>query len=181
MTAARWFQGDLTPYGGQAAGLSCWAGVRRERERLHLRFEVQGKISQVRIPPPAAAAARRDGLWQHTCFEAFVSAPGHADYLELNLSPSGDWACYRFTGYRAGQSDVALHGAPVIAGTQPDADTFTLDAAVALPGTAMPAAAEIGLTAVIEMRDGSKAYWALAHRGAKPDFHLRDSFTLRME
>lgn len=181
MPAARWFQGDLVPYGGQAAGLSLWAGLRREGDCLHLRFELQGRIDTVLVPSPAAAPARRDGLWQHTCFEAFVARRESAEYTEINLSPSGDWACYRFERYRAGQANATLPQAPCITGTQPSADTFTLDAQVDLPAFSAPVGLDVGLSAVIERRDGSKTYWALAHPGDKPDFHLRDGFTLRME
>jgi hypothetical protein len=34
----------------------------------------------------------------------------------------------------------------------------------------------LGATAVVEYRDGTKDYWALAHKGEKPDFHVRESF-----
>lgn len=180
MRAARWLQGDLIPFGGSPSGLSLWGGVRRDGGQLHLRFELQGALGDVRIPAPAAAPARRDGLWQHTCFEAFVAGAGRNEYFEINLAPSGDWACYAFTGYRAGQSELALEQPPSVAGTQPSAGVFALEAALGVPGLAALAAIEIGLTAVIERDSGDKAYWALTHRGVKPDFHLRDSFTLRM-
>jgi len=54
---------------------------------LTLAYELTGEVGRLRIPPPAQPAAV-DGLWQRTCFEAFV---GLADggYLEFNLSPSG--------------------------------------------------------------------------------------------
>ena len=28
-----------------------------------------------------------DGLWRHTCFEAFVGIPGAEPYYEFNFSP----------------------------------------------------------------------------------------------
>ena len=55
----------------------------------------------LRIPPPRAAA-RRDELWKHTCFEAFVAENAGDGYRELNFAPSGEWAMYSFTGYRPG-------------------------------------------------------------------------------
>jgi hypothetical protein len=36
------------------------------------------------------------------------------------------------------------------------------------------------LSAVIEAKDGSKSYWALAHPPSKPDFHNADCFTARL-
>ena len=53
---------------------------------------------------------RRDGLWQHTCFEAFFGVLGSDDYWEFNLAPSGDWNVYRFAGYRAGQTPETAYG-----------------------------------------------------------------------
>ena len=48
-----------------------------------------------------------------------------------------------------------------------------------IPSTALPAAAplQLALTAVIELTDGSKSYWALKHPGERPNFHHRDGFT----
>ena len=37
----------------------------------------------------------------------------------------------------------------------------------------------IGLTAVIEDIRGRITYWAIAHAGDKPDFHLHQSFVAR--
>jgi hypothetical protein len=39
---------------------------------------------------------------------------------------------------------------------------------------------ELGLSAVLEEKDGAKSYWALAHRGDKPDFHDAGCFTARL-
>jgi hypothetical protein len=36
----------------------------------------------------------------------------------------------------------------------------------------------LGISAIIEEKDGSKSYWALAHPQGKPDFHHADSFVL---
>jgi hypothetical protein len=39
---------------------------------------------------------------------------------------------------------------------------------------------ELSLTAVIDQVGQGVSYWALAHTGAEPDFHRRDSFRLRL-
>jgi hypothetical protein len=39
---------------------------------------------------------------------------------------------------------------------------------------------EVSLTAVIEQVGQGVSYWALAHTGAEPDFHRRDSFGLKL-
>src|SRR6202043_334410 len=39
------------------------------------KYVLRAEISCVRIAP-AAPAERTEGLWKHTCFEAFIRAPG---------------------------------------------------------------------------------------------------------
>ena len=75
--------------------------ARPRADGLVLSYIVTGTMSDIRMPP-VAAAARSDELWQHTCFEAFVRAPSGAGYYEFNFAPSTQWAAYRFSGYRSG-------------------------------------------------------------------------------
>lgn len=45
---------------------------------------------------------RQDYLWQHTCFECFISPDSQPQrpYLEVNLAPSGQFNLYYFDNYR---------------------------------------------------------------------------------
>lgn len=145
---------------------------------LVLSYRVTCPPTDLRLPasqPPGPA----DGLWQHTCCEAFVAEAGTA-YREFNFSPSGQWAAYRFTGYRE-RDAVSPPGAEPQLSFTPLADGFelraTLPAALLPPGNAL----QLGLTAVIEAADGNKSYWALAHCAAQPDFHVRQSFALTLK
>lgn len=148
---------------------------------LQLHFAVHADPASLCLPQPVAPAGFADGLWQHTCFEAFVGVPGLPRYHEFNLSPSGQWAAYAFAAYR--QRDEAWQPAasPVIT-NHLEGDVLTLEAQI--PSALLPttvALFDISLTAVIECADGSLSYWALAHTGERPDFHQRASFTLRLE
>jgi hypothetical protein len=139
----------------------------------HLAFTLAGDMARLRVPAPAHAPAATDGLWQHTCFEAFVADPHSPRYHEFNLSPSGDWAAYIFAAERLRQPDAAPLPSPHIACTR-DARTLRLDAR--LPAAALPVVAGgwlLGLSAVIESTDGALSYWALSHPAARPDFHQR--------
>ena len=146
---------------------------------LKLRYVVTGDSSRLRIPE-ISLPRRTDGLWQHTCFEAFIRAGGDAAYYEFNFSPSGEWAAYWFRGYRDGRpiEDVGLSPEIVV---RRQADKIELDAVVRLdrlsalrPGSLL----RIGLSAVIEDNDGKLSHWALKHPADKPDFHHSDSFAL---
>ena len=130
------------------------------------------------LPAPAAAPTRRDGLWQHTCLEAFVADAAADAYWELNMAPSGDWALYRFSGYRAGQEWPPEEALPVTITRR--ADGLELQLRWPLP-TELASAAELrlGITAVVEQRNGALSYWALHHPGPEADFHQRDGFSLR--
>jgi hypothetical protein len=144
---------------------------------LALRYRVTCSPVAIRIPAPLPPGPA-DGLWQHTCCEAFVMEEGDG-YREFNFSPSGQWAAYRFTGYRERDTTFTPGAEPRLS-LAPLADGFELRAA--LPTALLPPsnALQIGLTAVIEAADGSKSYWALAHCASQPDFHLRQSFALTL-
>jgi hypothetical protein len=148
---------------------------------LALRYVVTGAIGDLRLPP-AAAPARGNELWRHTCFEAFLRAPPSGVYYELNFAPSLQWAAYRFTGYRAGMEAAGEVGAPkLIAQTTPQryelAATIALDQLSDLPADTTW---DIALTAVIETADRSKSYWSLAHAPGQPDFHHSVCFAARL-
>lgn len=144
---------------------------------LQLRYRLRGSPGAIRLPPAAPPVAT-DGLWQHTCAELFVAVDGEK-YREFNFSPSGAWAVYDFAGYRE-RTPGAPSGVPQIELTQ---DAVASELAVLLPASLLPGggALQVGLTVVLEAADGSKSYWALAHAGAQPDFHLRQSFTLTLK
>jgi len=129
---------------------------------------------------------RKDLLWEHTCFEAFVGEPGETAYREFNFSPAGQWAAYAFSNYRQRDESFELPDAPQIT-TQLFAGRLEVEATLApdaLPPDALPPGAkalQIALSAVVEAADtvdGSHSYWALHHPAPRPDFHHRAGFAL---
>ncbi len=161
---------------------------------LLLHYRLHG-ASRLALPLPATPGPA-DGLWQHTCCEAFVAAVDGSTYREFNFSPSGQWAVYDFAAYRQRRPDGQASAAPAIT-CQQVGETLHLTATV--PAALLPAGtARLGVTVVAEARPatnslaetsdttiaidaktgGSTSYWALAHAGERPDFHLAASFTL---
>ena len=136
---------------------------------LWVRFVVEGDVNAVQWPAPKSPR-RGDRLWEHTCFEVFITTTD--GYREFNLSPSGQWASYRFSGYRADMAD----GQESVTGLALDlaSNMLAMEAHLELP----PNVGTLGLSTVIEAHDGSKSYWALTHPGNTPDFHHPASFTL---
>lgn len=153
--------------------------VTRPRARgLALTYRVAGDIDDVRWPAivDEKMGSRADELWRSTCLEAFVSAG--AGYYEFNLSPSGEWAVYRFNGYRSGMTSAAGAELYTLEAGRNDGG-FELSAELDLDGLShlLPGQPwRLGLSAVIEESDGRKSYWALSHAPGRPDFHHPDSF-----
>jgi len=152
----------------------------RPQGDLHLSYVLTGDLAQIRIPAPQPPAAV-DGLWEHTCFEAFVAVEGKAGYHEFNFSPSGQWTAYAFSDYRV-RSPWMISQAPTISFTQSNG-LLLLEAVIAaadLPLNMAGMPLQLGLTAVIETNDGSRSYWALNHPESRPDFHHRAGFILSL-
>jgi hypothetical protein len=145
----------------------------REPTLLAIEYLLQGDLAQLRIPPPRTVQ-RVDALWKHTCFEAFLVTDASEGYYELNFSPSGEWAAYRFSAYRAGMTPADGIGAPT---TRVTREAAALQVQVSIAVSAIREAQQsatplrIGLAAVVEDRDGTVSYWAQRHPPGKPDFH----------
>lgn len=162
---------------GSAAIISGWVEALPE-DALTLHFALEVDLSTVRIPAPAVARPA-EGLWRHSCFEAFVMGGEGPAYIEFNFSPSGEWAVYAFSAYREG-GDAKTGSAPRIdVHSTPD----RLELEVRIEWAALPQGRplRLALSAVTEARDGTLSYWALHHPLDKPDFHHPDGFTLRLD
>jgi hypothetical protein len=145
-----------------------------EEAELTLRYRLAGDLTRISIPAAATPSAS-DGLWQHTCFEAFVAAEGPR-YHEFNFSPSRQWAAYAFGDYRA-RMPWTIGKAPVIDVLQ-SAHQLQLTARIAASDLPAGNRLHLGLTTVIESGDGRLSYWALRHPSDRPDFHDRAGFVL---
>lgn len=148
---------------------------------LVFQYLLLADMSRVRVPS-SGAGARRESLWRHTCFEAFVAAKDSPSYYEFNFAPSRDWAIYRFSGYREEMSPVEVCQAPEISVRRSD-DGLALESAVPMGHLADFRDVRhllISLAAVIEDRDGRLSYWGLRHPPGKPDFHHRSGFTMEV-
>lgn len=124
--------------------------------------------------PPFAGKGRGENLWQTTCGELFLKDREGAGYREFNFSPSERWAAYRFSGYREGMVDIDIPSPEVSC----DSGQFLFVLTALLDASVLDGCDMAGLSAVIEEKDGTKSYWALAHGPGKPDFHAQACFGL---
>ena len=147
---------------GSVATTNIWFGVGAPASRFVL--------------PQLSEPWRADGLWEATCFEAFLRPSGADAYREWNFAPSGNWAAYAFANYREDMDRADVESPPYIRME----DNFTWWAVGATIAVDAETQWQLGLSAVIEEQDGTKSYWALAHPADKPDFHHPDCFTAKL-
>ncbi|MBG1257870.1 DOMON-like domain-containing protein [Nostoc commune] len=148
--------------------------------QLTICYTLGGDLKQIVIPPPSNTPSRKHELWKETCFEFFLGIKDSQRYWEFNLSPTGHWNVYRFDGYRQGmQEETPFKKLPFNVQNQADGLTLALDIDLNKIISAEQAI-EVAITTVIKDKDGEVTYWALTHRGAEADFHLRDSFIVEL-
>jgi hypothetical protein len=164
----------LHPGSPRLTGVRIAADAVRQGGVLRLRYVACGRIAEMRLAKDAPPM-RADGLWRHTCFEAFVRPLRGEAYREFNFSPSRAWAAYDFDAYRSGMREAPV--APPRAEARASADRFELSVRLDL---ANAAPFRLGLCAVIETAEGALSYWALAHPPGRADFHHRDCFALEL-
>lgn len=152
--------------------------VRQGEDGIEFVYRVSGDLDNVLWPVPKPLPwneMRADELWRHTCFEAFLRRAGSEGYLEFNFSPSLQWSAYTFDIYREGMRNFTGIGGEVVVSalrlSGGEAWRFGL-----FPVSGFGGGEAMALTAVIEAKDGSKSYWALAHAPGPPDFHKPDCF-----
>ena len=96
-----------------------------------------------------------------------MRVPGAEAYREWNFSPSSEWAAYDFATPREGRSNSDVAAAYVR--IEDNLTWWALGATISLDASSVW---ELGLSAVLEERDGTKSYWAIVHPDSdKPDFH----------
>jgi hypothetical protein len=141
---------------------------------LRLWYVVAGAIEKLRVPE-WGEPTRADGLWQATCFEAFIRDGDGTAYDEVNLTSSRQWAAYSFDACRAGMRQKDMLEPEISVASWAESLAVGIDLTAIPPGRLW-----VNLTAVIEETDGTKSYWALAHPAEKPDFHHPDGFVLEL-
>lgn len=159
--------------------LSC-SVIALDNGDLHLSYHLKSDLQRILIPT-LTPSEPKDNLWEHSCFEAFISVDGEKAYREYNFSPSSQWAIYAFSDYRVKLIWEASQSPTVKREQQDDKLIIT----VVLPSSCLPNNPQkkpllIGLSSVIETSDGVISYWALQHPTNTPDFHHRESFSLKI-
>jgi hypothetical protein len=168
------------PTAGPEPSLKITGNIARHFNTLTIHYVLLGHLGELVIPAPADVAARKNGLWEKTCFEFFLAVKDAPQYWEFNLSPAGHWNVYRFAAYRQGmQEEAAFRSLPLNIRKQTDSLSLALEFDLSM---IVPADQdlEVAISAVVKHREGKATHWALTHRGPQADFHRRDSFIVEL-
>ena len=129
------------------------------------------------------------GLWQHTCFEAFiepVDSPafvskdleGSVLYYELNLSTFKGWNLFGFNQPRLPQPPTELREAQLVSYDLQHGESGGVLKVVVQVAGAQWNKVKISLCSVLVSKSRGTSYWSFKHAGERPDFHRFDSFII---
>ena len=171
---------SLIPFASDALPtIEIVGNIDRADNILSIEYQLLGDLDSVAIASPAVAS-RKFALWEATCFEFFIGVLGDRNYWEFNLSPSGDWNVFHLDDYRQGlRNETAVTTLPF--DVDRSANSLTLKLAVDLSQIiSIDRQLEVSVTTVIRSAQDELSYWALTHIGEEADFHLRDSFVIKI-
>jgi hypothetical protein len=152
--------------------------IGRRDDVLSLEYELLGFTETIAVPAPAVLPARRDGLWDETCFELFLGIEKSDRYWEFNFSPAGHWNVYSFEDYRQGmREEPAFASLPFSVHLRSEVLNLSvkLNLEKIIP---RDRGLKVGISAVLRSSEGECSYWALTHPGPRPDFHRKDGFLI---
>jgi len=163
--------------------------LQKELDRLKVSFRITGPISELLWPKERTSNELERGhqLWQHTCFELFVSSSQSPAYCEWNFSSTKQWDHFHFDSYRQTSNSQQIVNAIQKIDFKKTANSALIDVEIDL--LKIPTLAKIlsngetifvSTTVVLENKKSEKSYWALSHQDSQPDFHNKNSFIAKI-
>lgn len=141
-------------------------------------------LSQGIIVPGETPQGREDKLWEQTCFEIFLGHLGTNAYGEFNFSPSKKWNFFIFQDYRKDRESPPWDVAPPFIEYQDNGEAGARLTVQINLGPLKPlytsGSSILGLSSVLDHENGRQSFHALKHLSDQPDFHLKDSFLIRI-
>jgi len=155
--------------------------IERRGNHLLIFYEVSGETDRILFPASSASPSRKDDLWKATCFEFFIAIKNKPAYWEFNMSPSRDWNVYVMDAYRQVNMREEKAFKQLSFDFNITNEKISIKTSVDINPIIQPEMElDLGVTAVIQTKDGYESYWALSHPGQHADFHQRESFLLKL-
>lgn len=152
------------------------ANLQRDMHLLICEFTLIDPKNLVVLKSDIFGNKRQKGLWKSTCFEIFWKEKDEKKYWEFNLSSDLSWNIFSFDEYRQPQEREDLNFKAINFSKKSSSPVkFYIEIDLSLSGISVEEI-QVGVTAVLEHKTQRKSYWALTHKGEKPDFHIQESF-----
>lgn len=172
---------SLSPFLPCAMVASLECSVEVSKSGLQLQYNLTGELDAIMWPgqspvSKAPSEVRTWKLWEHSCFECFISSANENAYFEINLSPSGDWNTFHFTNTRENMREASDLVVKDLLFEPISRDQIRLSASLDFIKTSIDSFNLINLCSVIEDSKNGCHYFAVQHPENRPDFHNRDFF-----
>jgi len=176
------FQTQLIPFSPENSlpiVIAC-SGSIGDHQSINLNYTLSGALDNIVFDKPVNGGKRTDNLWERTCFEIFIKTDSSTNYWEYNLSPAKNWAIYRFSRYREGKFDeLSITSVPINIDVR--SNEFTLQSTIPLPKQLIGQKLNIGLSSVVQDKNGVIYYYAITHLNKQADFHDGNSFVIEVQ
>lgn len=173
---------NLKPYeiNPEVQNIQVQASIKRNQNILVVEYTLIDPQDKIFVSPDMFTNKRQKGLWKSTCFEIFwkPSVSKNNAYWELNLSSDLNWNVFVFDDIRKPVEKEDLNVKDISfsrKNSKPHQFFIELDLGQCGLGDQK---IKLSLTTVLEHKNKTKSYWALAHKGSAPDFHNMESFII---
>lgn len=179
---------ELTPFGKISKydfNLTC--DVSRHESEFNLRYNLKGPINDLIIPQNSGGVPKRmNGLWETTCFEAFIKNSNYTPYLEFNFAPSGHWNAFIFSDYREAMREfTGIKKMHVELKSNDGELSLNCNLVMKRPKGFLESdfaekKIKMGISAILHLKNDNKLSYALNHPLLKVDFHHEDGFIYKL-
>lgn len=167
---------ELQPFQESIQKVRCQISQQKEEIKISYEVELSGYIEL--WEKLNSSLERKIGLWEGTCFEAFIKDPKSERYLEFNFSGTGLWNCFYFE--EKGQElkehvSLQISSHRFISRPRKRIFSFSIpkkDIDFLMSNHQL----DIGLSTILMDDDEHKEYFSIKHLKDKPDFHDENTY-----
>jgi len=150
------------------------------KRRIQIQLKLHDEQDHVSWPQHHGSQIRAENLEKSTCFEIFIQQLEHANYVNVQLTPSGLWNAYRFDQYQYPKQVPPRHELRLTIEQlliERHRISFVLNLAQLYPRRSL---LKIGLSAILAHRHDLHSDWGLQHSGAFADPHRAADWGIRL-
>lgn len=173
-------QVELIPF--QQSLNKVYCEVTQNHNHFSIKYHVELSSTLELWEKPNSSLERKIGLWEGTCFEAFLRNETTNQYLEFNFSGTGWWNAFLFEKKGQDLSEylpIKIESHRFIKSKRFRSFEFSVKTSL-LPFDFNQGKFSLGLSTILVNDHHEKEYFALKHLKDQPDFHDENTY-LKLE